>query len=151
MLRKVEVRWHIVTNASNLSCCSVSLTYFIFFLWCLHYKQRPKNHLVHVTWGREVELYKYVLLIFWVSCLSKHVTLLVLPKVSERMFQIYLWKEVKGWWDGSTDKSTRLFFWRSWVQFPATTWWLTTIPNKIWRPLLECLKTATVYLHIINK
>ena len=32
----------------------------------------------------------------------------------------------------------------------ATTWWLTTIPNEIWLPLLECLKTATVYLHIIN-
>jgi hypothetical protein len=29
-------------------------------------------------------------------------------------------------------------------------WWLTTILNKIWRPLLECLKIATVYLHIIN-
>jgi hypothetical protein len=34
---------------------------------------------------------------------------------------------------------------------PTTTWWLTTISNEIWRPLLECLKTATVYLHIISK
>jgi hypothetical protein len=24
-------------------------------------------------------------------------------------------------------------------------------PSKIWRPLLECLKTAIVYLHIISK
>jgi hypothetical protein len=56
-----------------------------------------------------------------------------------------------GWWDGSVSKSTRLLFRRSGVQIPATTWWLTTICNKIWLPLLECLKTATVYLHIINK
>ena len=54
-----------------------------------------------------------------------------------------------GWWDGSVGKSTRLLFQRSRVQIPATTWWLTTICDKIWRPLLECLKTATVYLHII--
>jgi hypothetical protein len=54
-----------------------------------------------------------------------------------------------GWWDGSVGKSTRLLFRRSRVQIPATTWWLTTIYNKIWLPLLVCLKTATVYLHII--
>jgi hypothetical protein len=54
-----------------------------------------------------------------------------------------------GWWDGSVGKSTRLLFRRSGVQIPATTWWLTTIRNKI--SLLECLRTATVYLHIINK
>jgi hypothetical protein len=60
-------------------------------------------------------------------------------------------KKSKGWWDGSVGKSTRLFFQRSGVQIPATTWWLTTICNEIWLPLLECLKTATVYLHIINK
>jgi hypothetical protein len=58
---------------------------------------------------------------------------------------------ISGWWDGSVGKSTWLFFQRSGVQIPATTWWLTTIRNKIWRPLLVCLKTATVYLHIINK
>jgi hypothetical protein len=56
-----------------------------------------------------------------------------------------------GWWDGSVGKSTRLLFRRSRVQIPATTWWLTTICNKIWLPLLECLKTATVYLHILIK
>jgi hypothetical protein len=45
-----------------------------------------------------------------------------------------------------------LLFRRSWVQIPATTWWLTTIHNEVWRPLLVCLKTATVCLHItINK
>jgi hypothetical protein len=48
-------------------------------------------------------------------------------------------------------KSTRLLFRRSGVQIPATTWWLTTIRNEIWCLLLGCLKTATVYLHIINK
>jgi hypothetical protein len=26
---------------------------------------------------------------------------------------------------------TRLFFCRSWVQIPVTTWWLTTIHNEI--------------------
>jgi hypothetical protein len=59
-------------------------------------------------------------------------------------------KWIWGWWDGSVGKSTRLLFRRSGVQIPATSWWLTTICNKIWLPLLECLKTATVYLHIIN-
>jgi hypothetical protein len=54
-----------------------------------------------------------------------------------------------GWWDGSVGKSTRLLFRRSRVQIPATTWWLITIRNKIWLPLLVCLKTAIVYLHII--
>jgi hypothetical protein len=37
------------------------------------------------------------------------------------------------------------------IQIPATTWHLTTICNEIWCTLLECLKTATLYLHIINK
>jgi hypothetical protein len=35
-------------------------------------------------------------------------------------------------------------------QIPANIWWLTTICNEIWGPLLGCLKTATVYLFIIN-
>jgi hypothetical protein len=58
---------------------------------------------------------------------------------------------LRGWWDGSEGKSTRLLFWRSRVQIPATTWWLTTICNEISRPLLVFLKTATVYLDVINK
>jgi hypothetical protein len=37
-----------------------------------------------------------------------------------------------------------------WVQIPAT-WWLTTICNEIWYSLLVYLKTATVYLYVINK
>jgi hypothetical protein len=41
-----------------------------------------------------------------------------------------------------------LLFQRSWVQFPATTWWLITICNGIRCPLLVCLKKATVYSHI---
>jgi hypothetical protein len=39
----------------------------------------------------------------------------------------------------------RLLFQRSWVQFPAPIWWLTTICNDLWCCLLVCLKTATVY------
>jgi hypothetical protein len=40
----------------------------------------------------------------------------------------------------------------SWVQILATTKWLPTICNGIWRPLLGmCLKTATVYLPITIK
>jgi hypothetical protein len=54
-------------------------------------------------------------------------------------------------WVRAPNCSSRLLFRRSGVQIPAATWWLTTIRNKIWPPLLECLKTATVYLHIINK
>jgi hypothetical protein len=34
---------------------------------------------------------------------------------------------------------------------PASTRWLSTICNEISCPLLGCLKTATEYLHIINK
>jgi hypothetical protein len=60
-------------------------------------------------------------------------------------------RATRGWWYGSVGKSTRLLFQRSGVQIPATTWWLTTIRNEVWLPFLECLKTATVYLHIINK
>jgi hypothetical protein len=54
----------------------------------------------------------------------------------------------EGWRDGSAVKSTDC---SSRVQIPATTWWLTTICNEIGCLLLMCLKTATVYLHIINK
>ena len=43
----------------------------------------------------------------------------------------------------------RLLFWRSRIQIPATTWWLTTIHSEIWLPLLVHLKTPTVYLDII--
>jgi hypothetical protein len=57
----------------------------------------------------------------------------------------------QGWWDGSAGKSTQLLFRRSGVQIPATTWWLTTTRNEIRLPFLECWKTVTVYLHIINK
>ena len=35
------------------------------------------------------------------------------------------------------------------VQFPATMWWLTTIDNEIWRPLLvfsNTCKPDTVYI-----
>jgi len=50
-----------------------------------------------------------------------------------------------------SSKEHRLLFRRFSVQFPATTWWLTTICSEIWCPLLMCLKTATVYLYRINK
>jgi hypothetical protein len=38
-----------------------------------------------------------------------------------------------------------LLFQRSWVQLPATTWWLTAICDGIWCLLLVCLQTATMY------
>ena len=38
-----------------------------------------------------------------------------------------------GWRDGSVVKCW-LLFQRSWVQFPAITWWLTAICNEIWCP-----------------
>ena len=38
------------------------------------------------------------------------------------------------------------------AQFPAPTWWLTTICNGIQRPLLVYMKTVTVlYSHTLNK
>jgi hypothetical protein len=41
---------------------------------------------------------------------------------------------LRGWRDDSVVKSTELLFWRSWVQIPATTRWLTTICNEIGCP-----------------
>ena len=38
----------------------------------------------------------------------------------------------EGWWDGSAGKNTDCSSERSWVQIPATTWWLTAICNEIW-------------------
>jgi hypothetical protein len=52
--------------------------------------------------------------------------------------KLYSTKGPGGWRDGSVVKNTN-FFQRSWVQFPATTWWLTTICNGLWCPLLVCL------------
>jgi hypothetical protein len=74
-----------------------------------------------------------------------------LQPCSRAFFLLFKICVVRGWWDGSVGKSTRLLFRRSEVQIPATTWWLTTTRNEIWCPLLVRLKTATVYLHIINK
>jgi hypothetical protein len=39
-------------------------------------------------------------------------------------------------------------FQRSWVQFSAATWWLTTTYNRIQCPLLLYLKTVIMYLNI---
>ena len=72
-------------------------------------------------------------------------------KIWEKNGNTNPFKKKWGWWNGSVGKSTRLLFRRSGVQIPAITWWLTTIRNEIWLPLLECLKTATVYLHVIKK
>jgi hypothetical protein len=44
-----------------------------------------------------------------------------------------------------------LLFQKSWLQFPATTWRLTTTCNRIQCPLLVCLKRATVYSYTLNK
>lgn len=52
------------------------------------------------------------------------------------------------WRDGSAFKSTGCSF-RSWVQFPATTGWLTTIyDNGIWCPLLVYRQTCRQGTHI---
>ena len=46
---------------------------------------------------------------------------------------------------------TALLFQRSWVQFPVITWWLITICNGIWVPLLACRYTCSRALICINK
>jgi hypothetical protein len=51
----------------------------------------------------------------------------------------------RSWRDDWVVEEHWLLFQRSWVQIPATTWWLTTICNGIRSPLLVCLKMATVY------
>ena len=56
-----------------------------------------------------------------------------------------------GWRNGSAAKEHWLLSQRSWVQFPATTWWLTTICNGIQCPHLVHLKRGTVYSHTWNK
>jgi hypothetical protein len=74
------------------------------------------------------------------------------PRATLHLSLFLIKLKTRGWWDGSVGKSTRLLFRRFRVQIPATTWWLTTIRNEIWLPLLEYVKTATVYLHkIITK
>ena len=59
----------------------------------------------------------------------------------------------KGWWDGTAGKNTDCSPKGPEFKFHnhITTWWLTTTHNEIWCPLLVRLKTATVYLRIINK
>jgi hypothetical protein len=47
------------------------------------------------------------------------------------------------WRDGSVVKNIDC----SWVQFPATTWWFTTICNGIQCSFLVCLKRVTVHTH----
>jgi hypothetical protein len=57
-------------------------------------------------------------------------------------------KAIWGWRHGSEVKSTDCFFQRSWVQFPATTWWLTTICNGIQCTLLVCVWRQLQCTHI---
>jgi hypothetical protein len=80
-------------------------------------------------------------LIFWLP---------LLPSGDERQIYMAPKKQLPSWlerWLSSWEHW--LLFQRSWVQIPANTWWLTTIRDEIWRPLLVCLKTATMYLDII--
>jgi hypothetical protein len=77
-----------------------------------------------------------------------------LSTTKKKIVSSIMWKGKKGkkrvgWRDISVVKGTGCSFWRSWVQIPATKWWLPTICNEIWGPLLGCQKTVTVYLHII--
>jgi hypothetical protein len=44
-----------------------------------------------------------------------------------------------------------LLFRRSWVQIPATTWWLTTICNKTWWALLRSLSENSYRVLTYNK
>jgi hypothetical protein len=76
----------------------------------------------------------------------EHLGLLLLPP-QHRDYKPY----PGGWRDGSGVKSTDCSSGGPEFKIPATTWWLTTICNEIGCPLLVCLKTATVYLHIISK
>jgi len=60
-------------------------------------------------------------------------------------------QKIGGWRDGSVVKSTRLLFQSSWVQFPATIWWLTAICKEIQCPLLVYLKIDSYSVLIYNK
>jgi hypothetical protein len=72
--------------------------------------------------------------IFWLIILAE------LPDARKTLVRLERWVSCSEHW---------LLLWRSWVQIQATTWWPTTICNEIWYPLLVCLRTATVHLHII--
>ena len=52
---------------------------------------------------------------------------------------------------GETAQRLRLLFQRFWVLFPATTKWLKSICSGMQRPLLVCLRGATMYSHTLNK
>ena len=75
----------------------------------------------------------FLLLLFWVH--------------TEDIFKELSW----GWRAGSAVKNTERSSEGSEFKSQQPLGWFTTIHNKIWHLLLECLKTATVYLHIINK
>jgi hypothetical protein len=70
------------------------------------------------------------------------------PKLKLRFRKGRLRKMNMGWRDGSAAKSTDC---SSRVQFPATTWWLTTICNGVWCPLLVSKESNGGVMHIINK
>ena len=75
----------------------------------------------------------FLLLLFWVH--------------TEDIFKELSW----GWRAGSAVKNTERSSEGSEFKSQQPLGWFTTIHNKIWHLLLECLKTATFYLHIINK
>jgi hypothetical protein len=54
---------------------------------------------------------------------------------SSVFLHLFHYKKIQGLERWRSSKEHRLLFQRSWVQFPATTWWLTTICNGIWCPL----------------
>jgi hypothetical protein len=57
----------------------------------------------------------------------------------------------QGWKDGSAVKRTDCSSTRPKFNSQQPQWWLTTICNGIWCPLLVCLKIATGYSYTVNK
>jgi hypothetical protein len=115
-------------------------------LWVVHgHLSNPSLTLLKVTLAELIDSLNYTLGRIVSSCLSVVPYLECVDPVHfslKRKFMAgEMVQQLRAW----------LFFQRSWVQFPATTWWLTTICNGIWCPLLVCLKIATVYSCTENK
>jgi hypothetical protein len=69
----------------------------------------------------------------------------ILSRVNSGSWEIVQWLRVLIW---AGEMAQRVITPNALPEFKTQ---LTTIRNKIWCPLLECLKTTPVYLHIINK
>jgi len=56
-----------------------------------------------------------------------------------------------GWRDGSGAKSTGCSSWKLLVQFPATTWWLTTICNSSFRGFNSFIWPSQALMHVVHR